>query len=154
VKTEFEITVAIEIDAPRDAVWAIVSDPERLPEWMEEMEAVHRESSGPPGVGSVVRYTLTQGHRSGTFEVVEWEPGSTLSWDGPPLPGAGGGLRPRGSFELADAGDGRTRFTGRYRPELSGMQVLLRPYLKRWARRARRASTLRLKAMAEGERGS
>jgi uncharacterized protein YndB with AHSA1/START domain len=154
LKTEFEITVAIEIDAPRDAVWAIVSDPERLPEWMEEMEAAHQESNGPPGLGSVVRYTLAPGHLSGTFEVVEWEPASTLAWDGPPLPWLGGGLRPRGSFELADADGGRTRFTGRYRPELSGAQVLLRPYLKWWARRARRASTLKLKEMAEAEPAS
>lgn len=154
MKTEFEITVEVEIDAPRDAVWRVASDPERLPEWMEEMVSAHQESSGPLGVGSVVRYTLTPGERSGTFELVAWEPDTRLSWDGPPIPWMGGALRPRGSIELTNADAGRTRFTGRYRPELSGMQVLLRPYLKHWARRARQASALKLKAIAEKRESS
>jgi hypothetical protein len=62
----------------------------------------------------------------------------------------GGGARPRGTFELADAGQGRTRFTGRFRPELTGTQALLRPYLKRWLRRERQASLLKLKSLVEG----
>ncbi len=151
MKTQVEVTAEVEIDAPRDAVWAVITDTERLPEWFEEFESAHQESPGPPGPGSVVRYTIRQGHRSGTFEIVEWEPGSKISWNGPPLAWMGGAMRPRGSHELSDAGEGRTRYTGHFRPELSGLQVLLRPYLKRWIRRARRASTLKLKAMVEAD---
>ena len=154
MKRNLEVTAQVEIEAPRDAVWAVVSDPERLPEWFEEFESAHQESEGPPGVGTVTRYTLRQGHRSGTAEVTEWEPGAKLSWDGPPLAWLGGAGRPRGSFELSDAGEGRTLFTGHFRPQLSGLQVLLSPYLKRWLRRARRASALKLKAMVEGSRAS
>jgi uncharacterized protein YndB with AHSA1/START domain len=154
VKTAIDVTAQIEINAPRDAVWAIVADPARLPEWFEEMESAYQESDGPPGIGSVVRYTMTQGHRSGTFDIVEWEPGSKLSWDGQPLRWAGGAARPRGSFELAETGDGRTLFTGRFKPELSGTQVVLRPYVKHWASRARERSAAKLKEMAEGSTGS
>jgi uncharacterized protein YndB with AHSA1/START domain len=149
VKTDLEVTAQVEIEAPRDAVWAVVSDPERLPEWFEEFESAHQESDGPPRVGAVTRYTLRQGHRSGTTEIVEWEPGAKLSWDGPPVAWFGGGARPRGSFELTDAGEGRTHFTGHFRPQLSGLQVLLSPYLRRWMRRARGASVQKLKAMVE-----
>ena len=46
------------------------------------------------GVGSVVRYTI-RGDRSGTFEILEWDPGRKVVWDGPPLRWAGGAARPR-----------------------------------------------------------
>lgn len=151
MKAEIDITVATEVEAPRDAVWAFISDPTRLPEWFSEFESAEQVSPGPPGLGSVARYTITAGGRSGTFETVEWDPESRLAWDGPPLKWMGGGGRPRGSFELADAGPGRTRFTGRFRPELSGTQVLLRPYLKRWLRRERTESLRKLKAIVERE---
>lgn len=153
MKTDIEVTVEIEVAAPRDDVWAFVSDPERLPEWFDDFESVHQESPGPPRAGAVVRYTLKRPPRSGTFEFVEWEAESRLAWDGPPLAWAGGGARPRGSIELADAGEGRTRFTGRFRPELSGTQVLLSPYLKRWLRRHRQDSARRMKAIVEEGHG-
>jgi uncharacterized protein YndB with AHSA1/START domain len=154
VKTTIEVTVEVEIEAPRTTVWAFISDSERLPDWFEEFESARQESPGPPGRGTVVRYAIRAGHRSGTFEMVEWEAGSRLAWDGPPLKWAGGAARPRGSFELADAGEGRTLFTGHFRPELSGAQVLLSPYLKRWLRRARQASAAKLKAYMEEGPGS
>ena len=149
MKTHLEVTVSVEIAAPRAAVWAFVSDPERSPDWLEEFESSHQESDGPPGVGAVIRYTVGPGHRSGTYEIIEWEPGRRLAWDGEPLAWAGGAARPRGWFELADAGAGRTRFTGHFAPELSGTQALMRPYLKRWVRRQRREDFQKLKALLE-----
>lgn len=149
MKTTVEATVEVEIAAPRAAVWKFLLETERLPDWFEEFESAHQESAGPPGLGTVIRYTIRAGHRTGTYEMVEWEPGSKLAWDGPPLSWAGGAARPRGSMELADAGEGRTLFTGHFRPELSGTQVLLSPYLKRWLRRARQASAMKLKTYVE-----
>lgn len=151
MKAEIDLTVEIEVEAPRGEVWEFIADSERLPEWFSEFESAEQVSPGPPGLGSVVRYVIRPGGRSGTFEMVEWEPGFRVSWDGPPLAWMGGAARPRGTFELADAGEGRTRFTARFRPQLSGTQALLRPYLKRWLRRERTASLRRLKAIMEGE---
>jgi uncharacterized protein YndB with AHSA1/START domain len=154
MKIGIEVIVEVEVAAPRAAVWAFVSDSERIPEWFEEIESVEQESDGPPGLGTVVRYTVDPGHRSGTMATVEWEPGSKLEWDGPPLTWAGGGARPRGSFELSDAGEGRTHFRGTFRPELSGTQILLAPYLKRWLGRHRRAGAAKMKALVEEGAGS
>jgi uncharacterized protein YndB with AHSA1/START domain len=151
VRTSIEVIVEIEIERPPSVVWSFMTDTERLPEWFDEFEAAHEESDGPPGVGAVVRYTVGPGHRSGTFEIVEWVPPRRMAWDGPPLRWAGGGARPRGSHSLAPAGEGRTLFVGHYRPELTGTQVLLKPYLKRWVRRQRRASAQRLKTLLEAE---
>jgi uncharacterized protein YndB with AHSA1/START domain len=149
LRTSIELTVEVEIECPPSEVWSVLSDTERLPEWFAEFEETQEDSAGPSGLGAVVRYTLQQGHRSGTFEIVEWDPPRRLAWDGPHLRWAGGGARPRGSHTLADAGDGRTLLVSRYDPELSGTQVLLRPYLKRWLRRERLASARALKALVE-----
>jgi uncharacterized protein YndB with AHSA1/START domain len=151
VRVSIEVSVEVEIERPPSAVWSFMADFERMSEWLGEFEAAHAESDGPAGVGTVVRYTLRPGHRSGTFEIVEWDPPRRSAWDGPPLRWAGGGVRPRGSHELAQAGEGRTLLVSRYQPELSGTNVLLGPYLKRWLRRQRRADAQTLKALLESD---
>ena len=149
LKTTIEEIVEVEIERPPSEVWAFINDTARLPEWIAEFASARDEPDSPTGVGSVVHYTLKQGNRSGTFEIVEWDPPRRTAWDGPPLRAMGGGLRPRGSHELTAAGEGRTLLVSHYRPEVSGLQVLLRPYLKRWVRRERRASARALKALVE-----
>jgi uncharacterized protein YndB with AHSA1/START domain len=149
VRTSIEVIVEVEIDRPREAVWAFICDAERIPEWVGEFTAARNEVDGPVGVGTIVHYTLESG-RSGTWQVVEWAPPRRVAWDGPPLPYPGGGGRPRGSHELVEAGEGRTLLSSRYHPELSGTLVLLRPYFKRWLRRQRTTDAQTLKALLEG----
>ena len=151
MKTTVEVAIEIEIARPREAVWEFIADPARSHEWLEEFVSSHQVSEGPPGVGSVVSYTIKPGPRTGTFEVVEWDPPRRLAWDGPPLRSMGGAARPRGSFELTEAGDGGTRFVATYHPELLGLLVLLRPYLNRWLRRQRRIDAQKLKAILEAD---
>ncbi len=147
--TSIDVEVTMEIECPTEEVWAFATDPERMPEWLEEFEAVVKESDGPVGKGTVFRYTVSPGHRSATIEVVEWEPGHRFAWDGPPLPWRGGAARARGYFEVAPAGEGRTLFVSHYRPELSGTMALMRPILERWLRKRRRLDTERLKSLLE-----
>ncbi len=151
-KTSLDVEIAVEIERPSEEVWAFVSNAERLPEWLEEFEAVVKESDGPVGKGTIFRYTLSPGHRSATVEVVDWQPGSRFAWDGPPLRSRGGGARPRGSFELTATGERRTRFVSRYQPELTGTMALMRPILRRWLRKQRTADTQRLKELLESGR--
>jgi uncharacterized protein YndB with AHSA1/START domain len=154
VKASIEVIVEVEIERPLSAVWSFVSDVERLSEWLGEFEASGKESDGPTGVGTVVRYTLGPGHRSGTLQIVEWDPPRRCAWDGPPLRWAGGAARPRGSHELSPAGEGRTLVVSRYQPELSGTNLLLGPYLKRWLRQRRLADAQTLKASLEADTAS
>ena len=149
--TSIDETFDVEIERPLSEVWAFVSNPERLPEWLDEFEAVVKESDGPVGKGTVFRYTLAPGHRSATLEVVDWEPGHRFAWDGPPLPWLGGAARPRGSFEVTAAGEGPTRFVSQYQPELTGTMALMRPILRRWLRRRRTADTEQLKQLLEAD---
>ncbi len=153
MKSSIEVIVEVEIERPPQAVWSFIVDIDRIALWIGEFEATSKESEGPTGLGTVVRYTV-QGDRSATWETIQWEPPRRIAWDGPPLPWMGGGVRPRGSHELAAAGEGRTLLVSRYQPELSGTMVLLRPYLTRWLRRQRRTDAQTLKGLLESEAAS
>lgn len=147
--TSLDVEIAVEIERRSEEVWTFVTNFERLPEWLEEFEAVVKESEGPIARGTVFRYTLSPGNRSATLEVVDWQPGRRVAWDGPPLRSRGGGARPRGFHEVTTAGEGRTRLVSRFQPELSGTLALMRPAIKRWLRRQRAADAQRLKRLLE-----
>ncbi len=144
-----EVKVEVQIARASEEVWALVSDLERLPEWLGEFCAVVKLSDGPLGEGTVFRYTLEPGDRSSTLQIVEWEPGRRLSWDGPPLKWHGGAGRPRGYFEVTNAGEGHTRFISCYQPVLTGTMGLLAPVMKRWLRKQRLTDSARLKTLLE-----
>jgi uncharacterized protein YndB with AHSA1/START domain len=149
VKTSIDEIVEVEIDRPLVAVWSFIADFERISEWIEEYTETRKESDGPVGLGTVVRYTLERGNRSATWEIVEWDPPHLMAWDGSPLGWMRGAARPRGSHQLTEIGEGRTRVVSHYRPELSGALVLLKPYLSRWVRRERGKTGQMLKALIE-----
>lgn len=148
-KTSISVEIEIKIERPAEEVWAFVSDLTRLPEWLGEFVTVVNESAGPVGTGSIFRYTVQPGRRSATLELVEWQPGRRLAWDGPPLPWVGGAGRPRGSFEVQPLDERTTRFLSRYEPELSGTMTPLRPYMRRWLHKQRVSDTERLKRLLE-----
>jgi uncharacterized protein YndB with AHSA1/START domain len=151
MRRTIEVQTEVRIARSSEDVWAFVSDFQHLPQWFEEFCAVVKESEGPVGKGTVFRYTLEPGDRSSTLEIVEWEPGHRVAWDGPPLRWHGG-ARPRGYFELTDADEGCVRLLGCYRPVLTGTMALLAPVIKRWLRRQRRIDSDRLKALLERTR--
>jgi len=153
VRTTVKATIEVEIARPREAVWEFLADPATSPRWIEEFVESHAVSEGSPGVGSDVSYTIEPGPRSGTFELTEWEPPRWMAWAGPPLHMMGGGGAPRGSFELAETGPGATKLTATFCPELTGLPVLLKPYLRRWLVRQRRADVVKLKAILESDDG-
>jgi uncharacterized protein YndB with AHSA1/START domain len=144
-----EVRVETLIARSPEVVWAFVSDFARLPEWLEEFQAVVKETDGPVGEGTVFRYMIDPGGRSGTLRLVEWLPGTRLAWDGPPLGMRIGAGRPRGSHEVFDAGRGRSRLVTTYRPELQGAAVVLAPLTKRWLRKHRQTDAERLKSLLE-----
>jgi uncharacterized protein YndB with AHSA1/START domain len=147
-----EVKIEVLIARASEDVWAFVSDFERLPEWLEEFRTVVKLSEGPVAEGTVFRYTIEPGQRSSTLQIVEWEPGRRLAWDGPPLKWHGGAGRPRGYFEVTDAGEGHTRFLSCYQPVLTGTMALLAPVMKRWLRKQRLTDSARLKTLLETSR--
>lgn len=70
------IDVSVEIAAPREAVWAAISDVQRQPAWMREMKSVRILPPGPVGRGTTGEATVRILGISVTdpVEIVEWEP--------------------------------------------------------------------------------
>lgn len=106
----------VEIDAARDAVWKLVSDPACYPKFMANLERWDSVTEGPVGVGS--RYT---GHWKigsvpvgGVIEIVEFDDARDLAWIGIT------GVTQRGRFRLRDCPDGRTKVNFRMSYEAPG----------------------------------
>ena len=72
-------STTIDIDAPPERVWRIMSDVERWHEWTASITSVTRTSGGPFGVGStadVKQPKLAKAH----FVVTAWEPPRGFDW--------------------------------------------------------------------------
>ena len=111
----------IDIDAPADTVWAVVTDFARYPEWNPFMTI-----AGKPSDGESLEVTIRPGKRTMTFKptVLAHEPGRQLQWRGRLiLPGIFDGEH---RFRVEPTGAGsrfvqQERFTGLLVPFLGGM---------------------------------
>ncbi|MEO3759472.1 SRPBCC family protein [Mycobacterium sp. B14F4] len=104
------------IDADRDSVWKVVSDPGCYPEFMASLNRFETLTEGPATLGA--RYTVHWKVGSvpigGTVELVEFDPPRELSWT------ALTGVSQRGRFRLRETDDGRTKVTFRLSYESAG----------------------------------
>jgi uncharacterized membrane protein len=97
------------IDADRDAVWKVVSDPDRYPSFMTNLERWDSANDQPPGVGAryFVHWKIGSVPVGGLMEIVEFDDLRDLAWVGIT------GITMRGRIRLRDAGDGHTKVTFR-----------------------------------------
>jgi len=58
---------SLEIDAPREVVWAILADSASLPDWAPAVEAVASQVTGPEEIGSVRECRVEFAGRNGTI---------------------------------------------------------------------------------------
>ena len=104
------------IDADRDTVWKVVSDPDCYPQFMASLERWERVTDGPAKKGA--RYTVHWKVGSvpigGVIEVSEFDEPRDLAWIGIT------GITLRGRFRMRDAGDGRTKVSFRLAYEAPG----------------------------------
>lgn len=101
------------VDADRDDVWRLVSDPDRYPEFMTNLERWEPQNEGPAGVGSryTVHWKIGSVPVGGVIEVVEFDDDRDLAFIGIT------GINLRGRFRLRDNtsrdGAGGTKVTFR-----------------------------------------
>lgn len=101
------IQVNVLIDAPPEVVWQAVEPLERHVDWMTDAVAITFTSDTTRGVGT----TFDCVTRVGPFRTVDkmrvtvWREGRSIGIV------HAGVVRGEGTFEIADAGDGTTRFT-------------------------------------------
>lgn len=70
----------VEINAPADAVWAVLADVLRWPQWLPTVTGV--EPLGPPELAAGARYRLTQPKlRPAIWSVVELVPQRKFNWE-------------------------------------------------------------------------
>jgi uncharacterized protein YndB with AHSA1/START domain len=76
MKGDHQLTREVAIDAPREQVWAVVADSNRLAEWAPPVKDVSELSDRPEGVGSTRICQVELGGRSGTMteRCVAFEP--------------------------------------------------------------------------------
>lgn len=76
-------THTVEINAPRSAVFAIIDDVGRTPEWQQRCINVEKLSPGPNSVGTNLRYTFKDGPRTGqmTGRITAREPDDRFSME-------------------------------------------------------------------------
>ena len=101
-------SASTEIDAPIDAVWALVADVESAPAWQRGLDS--SEVLDRDGEGRATRCATVTDAKVKLFRArvsFEYAPPTTLSWTQEQ-----GDLKSMtGSWELEDLGDGRTRAT-------------------------------------------
>ncbi len=73
------VETAIEIDAPPEEIWAVMSDVERWPEWTRSVERAERLDEGPLRVGSRARLKQPR-FPPVVWEVTGLEDGRSFSW--------------------------------------------------------------------------
>jgi uncharacterized membrane protein len=97
------------IDADRDAVWKVVSDPDRYPTFMPNLARWETITEGPMGIGSryTVHWKIGSVPVGGVLEVVEFDEPRDLAWTSIT------GITVRGRFRLRNDAEGRTRVTFR-----------------------------------------
>ncbi len=100
-----DIERVIDIAAPRERVWAAMSDVERWPEWTASVMRVERLDQGPFGVGSRARVRQPR-FPAAVWTVTVLEPGRFFEWRSPAP-----GLQSVGGHRVDDAGDGASRVT-------------------------------------------
>jgi uncharacterized membrane protein len=97
------------INADRDAVWKVVSDPDCYPWFMTSLERWESANELRAGVGAryIVHWKIGSVPVGGLIEVVEFDDLRDLAWVGIT------GVNLRGRIRLRDAGDGQTNVTFR-----------------------------------------
>jgi uncharacterized protein YndB with AHSA1/START domain len=71
--------IAVDIAAPPDRVWKVMTDVEQWPEWTESVQDVKRLDQRPFGIGSRARIKQPK-FLPAVWEVTEFDPGRSFTW--------------------------------------------------------------------------
>jgi uncharacterized protein YndB with AHSA1/START domain len=138
-----EYEESIEIDAPPERVWAVLSDVERWPEWTASMTTVERLDEGPLALGSRAR--VKQPHlRPVEMTVTELDEGRSFAWTNTQP-----GVTTLGDHRVEPLGEGRSRATLILRQH-GFATPLIKLFYDRMIRRYVRMEAEGLKQRAEG----
>lgn len=98
-------SASVHVQAPIESVWAIVTDPEQVLNFMSGITRWEVASEEPTGLGARYRmlFRIGSAEVGGLIEIVEWRPPSEMAWTSVT------GVDQRGRWRLRPASGGRTR---------------------------------------------
>jgi uncharacterized membrane protein len=142
-----DVLTEVQIERPRDEVFAFAADPSNATAWYKNIKAIEWETPPPAVAGSRIRFSAQFLGRTlnYTYEVREIEPGSRFV-----MATAEGPFPMETTYTWEDAEGGGTRMRLRNRGEPSGFAAVTAPVMGRAMRRANEADLGRLKALLEG----
>jgi uncharacterized membrane protein len=114
------VTACIDVSAPPEAVWEVISDPARYLEFMSGVTRWEVVSDEPRGLGARYRMLLLVGSAEvgGLIEVVEATEPLDLAWNSVT------GVDQRGRWRLREKTAGRTRVELRLAYGVAGSGIL------------------------------
>jgi uncharacterized membrane protein len=115
-RSRTEFGTAIQISAPPEQVWAVISDIERWPEWTPSVTRIERLDPGPLAVGHRARIRQPR-LLPAIWRVTALEPGRGFTWvtQSP-------GIRATGGHWVERTGDGsHAHLTLRFEGALAGL---------------------------------
>lgn len=75
------MTTRVDVDAPPEAVWAVLTAVEAWPAFVPTVESLRRESPGGSGLGTDVRVRIKQpGMPALVWRVTEFDEGTSFTW--------------------------------------------------------------------------
>ena len=122
MSTPTPISASVQMEATPEAVWKVVSDLRRMPEFSPELRRAFVR--GEPGVGTTILGINRRGLVAWptTSRVVRWEPGRAVAWK----------TRESGAtwlYELAAEGSGTSVTARRVLPRFTRGTALLAPVI-------------------------
>jgi uncharacterized protein YndB with AHSA1/START domain len=140
-----DVRTEIDINRPREEVFAFAADPANATAWYKNIKAVEWETPPPAVVGSRLRFRARFLGRTleYTYEVREIEPGHRFV-----MATAQGPFPMQTIYTWEDTADG-TKMGLRNRGEPSGFAAVSAPVMARAMRKANEADLRRLKAVLE-----
>jgi uncharacterized membrane protein len=99
------VSARMQMPAPIELVWSLVSDPERQLDFMSGLTRWEIDSKIRAGLGARYRmlFRIGSAEVGGLVEIVEWSPPSDLAWTSVT------GIDQRGRWRLRAARNGRTQ---------------------------------------------
>jgi uncharacterized protein YndB with AHSA1/START domain len=128
----FEATVVV--DRPIEEVFAFLADGENDPKFSPRVLEIAKTTEGPPGVGTVYASTVKDAgvKTKREFKLTEFDPPTRIRWTEISKNAV---TAPEGGYDLAPAGDGKTRVTIYNVLEGHGVGKLIAPLALRSARK-------------------
>jgi uncharacterized membrane protein len=141
-----DVTTAIDIERPRAEVAAYAADPDRAPEWYENIDRVEWETPKPLAVGSKLAFVARFLGRTldYTYEIRELQAGQKLV-----MSTAQGPFPMETTYTWQDMPSGGTHMTLRNRGRPAGFSKLMSPLMGSAVRRANRKDLANLKRILE-----